>query len=115
VPEALINASWRSKQARGLSGAIQRQTNLQVLYALFRLAFNPAADNDVRAISLAAISTLDTWLSRQSPKSDVLNAHFRFAQFEIDRLLGDPAEIGVLIPVTVPPGGPIGSYQTSIH
>ena len=115
VPEALINASWRSKQARGLSGAIQRQTNLQVLYALFRLAFNPAADNDVRAISLAAINTLDTWLSRQSPKSDVLNAHFRFAQFEIDRLLGDPAEIGVLIPVTVPPGSPIGSYQTSIH
>jgi len=115
VPEALINASWRSKQARGMSGAIQRQTNLQVLYALFRLAFNPAADNDVRAISLAAINTLDAWLSRQSPKSDVLNAHFRFAQFEIDRLLGDPAEIGVLIPVTVPPGGPIGSYQTSIH
>jgi hypothetical protein len=115
VPEALMNASWRSKQARGLSGAIQRQTNLQVLYALFHLAFNPVADNDVRAISLAAISTLDTWLSRQSPKSDVLNAHFRFAQFEIDRLLGDPAEIGVLIPVTVPPGSPIGSYQTSIH
>lgn len=115
VPEALINASWRSKQARGMSGAIQRQTNLQVLYALFRLAFNPAADNDVRAISLAAINTLDTWLSRQSPKSDVLDAHFRFAQFEIDRLLGDPAEVGVLIPVTVPPGSPIGSYQTSIH
>ncbi len=115
VAEALINASWRSKQARGLSGAIQRQTNLQVLYALFRLAFNPAADNDVRAISLAAISTLDTWLSRQSPKSDVLNAHFRFAQFEIDRLLGDPAQIGAMIPVTVPPGSPIGSYQTSIH
>jgi len=115
VPETLINASWRSKQARGMSGAIQRQTNLQVLYALFRLAFDPAADNDVRAISLAAINTLDSWLSRQSPKSDVLKAHFRFAQFEIDRLLGDPAEIGVLIPVTVPPGGPIGSYQTSIH
>jgi len=115
VPETLINASWRSKQARGMSGAIQRQTNLQVLYALFRLAFDPAADNDVRAISLAAINTLDTWLSRQSPKSDVLNAHFRFAQFEIDRLLGDPAQIGILIPVTVPPGGPIGSYQTSTH
>ena len=115
LPEALIKASWRSKQARGMSGAIQRQTNLQVLYALLRLAFNPAADNDVRAISLAAINTLDTWLSRQSPKSDVLKAHFRFAQFEIDRLLGDPAEIGVLIPVTVPPGSPIGSYQSSIH
>jgi len=115
VPETLINASWRSKQARGMSGAIQRQTNLQVLYALFRLAFDPAADNDVRAISLAAINTRDTWLSRQSPKSDVLNAHFRFAQFEIDRLLGDPAQIGILIPVTVPPGGPIGSYQTSTH
>jgi Met-zincin/Domain of unknown function (DUF5117) len=115
VPEALINASWRSQQARGMSGAIQRQTNLQVLYALFRLAFNSVADNDVRAISLAAINYLDAWLSRQAPKSDALNAHFRFAQFEIDRLLGDPAAIGVLIPVTVPPGSPIGSYQTRIH
>jgi len=115
VPKALINASWRARQAPGSAGAIQRQTNLQVLYALFRLAFNPAADSDVRAIALDTINSLGTWLSRQSPKSDVLNAHFRFAQFEIDRLLGDPAQIDVLVPVTVPPGSPIGSYQTSIH
>ena len=115
VLKALMNASWRSKQAGGSAGAIQRQTNLQVLYALFRLAFNPAADSDVRAIALQTINALDTWLSRQSPKSDVLNAHFRFAQFEIDRLLGDPAQIEALVPVTVPPGSPIGSYQTSIH
>ncbi len=115
VPEALINASWRSKQVGGSAGAIQRQTNLQVLYALFRLAFNPAADNDVRAIALETINTLGSWLSRQSPKSDVLNAHFHFAQFEIDRLLGDPAQIEALVPVTVPPGSPIGAYQTSIH
>jgi hypothetical protein len=115
VSKALINASWRSKQASGTAGAIQRQTNLQVLYALVRLAFNSAADSDVRAIALHTINGLDTWLSRQSPKSDVFNAHFRFAQFEIDRLLGDPAQIENLIPVTVPPGSPIGSYQTSIH
>jgi hypothetical protein len=115
VLKALMNASWRSKQAGGSAGAIQRQTNLQVLYALFRLAFNSAADNDVRAIALETINSLDTWLSRQSPKSDVLNAHFRFAQFEINRLLGDPAQIEALVPVTVPPGSPIGSYQTSIH
>jgi hypothetical protein len=115
VLKALMNASWRSKQAGGSAGAIQRQTNLQVLYALFRLAFNSAADSDVRAIALETINSLDTWLSRQSPKSDVLNAHFRFAKFEINRLLGDPAQIEALIPVTVPPGSPIGSYQTSIH
>ena len=115
VLKTLMNASWRSKQAGGSAGAIQRQTNLQVLYALFRLAFNPAADSDVRAIALETINTLGTWLSRQSSKSEVLNAHFRFAQFEIDRLLGDPAQIEALVPVTVPPGSPIGSYQTSIH
>jgi len=115
VPKALINASWRARQAPGSAGAIQRQTNLQVLYALFRLAFNPAADSDVRAIALDTINSLDTWLSRQSPKFDVFKAHFRFAQFEIDRLLGDPAQTDVLVPVTVPPGSPIGSYQTSIH
>ena len=109
ITEALIGASWRARQLNGMTGAIQRQTNMQVLHGLLGLAFNPAADGDVRALALDAIYSIDAWLSRQSPKSAVWKAHYRFARFEIDRLLGDPGQIELLLPLTIPPGSPIGS------
>lgn len=107
VTDALLDATWHKKLSRGIKGAIQRQTNMQVLYALLRLAFNPAADGEVRAIALDAVTVLDTWLSRQSSKDAVLRAHYGFARFEIDRLRNDPAQLELLTPVTVPPGSPI--------
>ena len=115
LTSGLMSSSWRKKPASGTLGAIQRQTNLQVLHALFRLAFNSDADDDVRAIALGSISELSDWLNRQSPKSEVWNAHYRFAQFEIDRLLADPTQIELLTPVVVPPGSPIGSFQSGFH
>jgi hypothetical protein len=111
VTSALIDASWRAKPRGGISGAIQRQTNMQIVHGLLRLAFDPAADGDVRALALDAINDLDVWLTKQSPKSKVWNAHYQFARFEIDRLLTDPIQIETLIPVTVPPGSPIGSNR----
>jgi hypothetical protein len=44
-----------------------------------------------------------------------MRAHYGFARFEIDRLRRDPAQLEQVNPVTVPPGSPIGSYQTGIH
>lgn len=115
VTRGLISASWRSKPAGGTLGAIQRQTNMQVLHALLRLAFDADADGDVRSIALASVKDLSGWLTRQTPKSDVWNAHYRFAQFEIERLLSDPAKIEALSPVVIPPGSPIGSFQSGYH
>lgn len=115
VTSALLDATWHEKLSRGTQGAIQRQTNMQVLYALLRLAFDPAADGEVRAIALDAITGLNTWLSRQSSKNAVLRAHYRFAQFEIDRLRSDPSQLELVTPVTIPPGSPIGSYQSGTH
>lgn len=115
VTSALLDASWYRKSSGGMTGAIQRQTNLQVLYALLGLAFNPTADSEVRAIALDTVDGLDKWLSRQSTKDTVLRAHYGFARFEIDRLRRDPAQLELMTPVTVPPGSPIGSFQTSIH
>ena len=107
VTGALLEATWKRKA----SGAIERQTERQVMYALLALAFNPVADGEVRAIALAAVDDLDTWLSRQSPRDAVLGAHYRFARLEIQRLKNDPAQIGQLAPVAVPPGSPIGSVS----
>jgi len=79
---------------------------------LLGLAFDASADREVRSIALDAVDGLNTWLSRQSPKDTILRAHFGFARFEIDRLQRDPALLELVAPTIVPPGGPIGSFQT---
>jgi hypothetical protein len=109
VTDGLLKVSWYSRPAGGATGLIQRQTNVQVLHALLGLAFDPQAGVEARAIALDAVHGLDNWLARQSPRDAVLKAHYRFAQFEIQRLLADPAQIERLKPVVVPPGSPIGS------
>jgi len=115
VVRALLGASWYDGHAEGMAGSIQRQTNMQVLYGLAGLAFDGAADAEVRAIALDGVSSLNSWLAKQKPNSDVLNAHYRFAEYEIERLQKDPSAIESLTPVTVPPGSPIGSFQDSFH
>lgn len=115
VTSALLDASWYQRSAGGMTGTIQRQTNMQVLYALLGLAFNANADGEVRAVALDAVNSLDNWLSRRSSKDAVLRAYYGFARFEINRLRSDPSQLQLITPVVVPPGGPIGSYQSSIH
>jgi len=115
LSSALLEASWYQKPASGMTGAIQRQTNLQIMYAILGLAFNSAADGEVRALALDTIDGLDKWLARQSEKDSTLRAHHRFARFEIDRLRRDPSELSNVAPVTVPPGSPIGSFQSRTH
>lgn len=113
VTNALLDAGWYQKPSSGMSGLIQRQTSMQVLYSLARLAFDTSADVEVRALALNAVSGLDKWLSSQRPKSDMLSAHYQFARFEIARLTDDPSQIELVTPVVVPPGSPIGSSVSS--
>jgi hypothetical protein len=115
VTGGLLEVSWYKPPADGLTGVIQRQTNLQVVYALLSLAFNGDADREVRAIALDAIASLDKWLSKQSTRNAVLRAHYGFARAEIERLRNDPSQLDHVAPVKVPPGSPIGTFQTGIH
>jgi len=108
VTGALLASSWFSRPVDGLDGTIQRQTNMQVMYGLLGLAFNQAADADVRATALDEISDLQNWLERQTPRNSIWRAHYGFAQFEINRLRTDPTQIESVLPVTNPPGSPIG-------
>ncbi len=111
VTGGLLDASWYAESGEGTEATIQRQTNMQVLYGLLGLAFDASADTDVRATALAAVQELDAWLAKRSPRDVTLRAHFAFARSEISRLQADPAAIELLVPATVPPGSPIGSYS----
>ena len=108
VTSGLLEASWYTETQDGTDAAIQRQTNMQVLYGLLRLAFNASADDQVRATSLAAVQELESWLAKRSPRDAEMRAHFAFARHEIARLRNDPAAIEALAPVAPPPGSPIG-------
>ena len=109
IVQGLLNASWYAEPASGIDAAIQRQTNMQVLYGLLGLAFDERADSDVRARAYAAVIELEGWLARRGPNDRALRAQFRFAEYEIRRLMDNPDKIATLVPAMVPPGSPIGS------
>ena len=108
VVQGLLNASWYAEPLQGVEAAIQRQTNMQVLYGLLGLAFDTSADVDVRAKAYAAVTELQEWLSRRGPGNSALRAQYRFAEHEIQRLMENPDAIKALTPAVVPPGSPIG-------
>lgn len=108
VVQGLLNASWYAEPRSGIEAAIQRQTNMQVLYGLLGLAFDESADGDVRARAYGAVTELQAWLSRRGPNDRALRAQFRFAEHEINRLMDNPDAIKTRVPATVPPGSPIG-------
>ena len=111
VTDGLLRASWYAGPGSGEEAAIRRQASMQVLYGLLGLALDDGADADARAQALAAVNDLDGWLAKRSPRDAALEAHYRFARREIQRLLEDPAALESVSPATVPPGSPIGSLS----
>ncbi|MGB5630687.1 MAG: zinc-dependent metalloprotease [Woeseiaceae bacterium] len=110
ITSGLLNASWYADTGSGTEAQIQRQTSMQVLYALLGLAFDTSADTQVRATALAAVQELETWLAKQSTRDAAMRAHFAFARYEIARLQDNPESLELLVPAPVPPGSPIGSF-----
>ena len=108
IAQGILSASWYAEPGSGIEAAIQRQTNMQILYGLMALAFDEGADGDVRARAYAAVAELQEWLSGRSSRDRASRAHYRFAEQEIRRLMDNPDAIEQLIPPTVPPGSPIG-------
>ncbi len=115
VTRAVLDASWYAKPRGGVDAAIQRQTNIQVLHGLLRLALDPSADSDVRALALDAVNGLEQWLGKQSPRDTLLRAHYGLARAEIKRLKAEPTAIDSVILEAAPPGSPIGSRSQRSH
>jgi len=111
ICDSLLNSSWFAAATQGLDAAIHRQTNDIVLTRLMQLSVNMDADAAVRAIALDAVMSLDKWLESHAPGDRVWRAHFGLARYQIARLLDDPSSIDAIVPVTSPPGSPIGSFM----
>jgi hypothetical protein len=110
LAESLVRATWYSRQRAAIEGEIQRATNSLVLERLMLLSVDAQADTQVRAIAFDVIAELDRWLAtRLAREGDARwRAHYRLARHRIERMLDDPASLETLLPVTPPPGSPVG-------
>ena len=107
----LMQATWLASRQSGMAGEIQRTTNNLALESLLLLAINKETDTQVRAIALDAVTQLDRWLAERvaSERVSAWRAHYGFARYQIEKMHNDPASIEQTVPVTAPPGEPIGT------
>ena len=107
----LLQATWLASQQSGIAGEIQRTTNNLALEGLMLLAINKETDAQVRAIALDAVTKLDRWLALRvaSERVSPWRAHYGYARYQIEQMRTDPASIEQTVPVTAPPGEPIGT------
>jgi hypothetical protein len=109
VTDALLDATWFAPPAPGSEAALRRQTSDIVLTRLMQLAGNAEADAEVRALALDAVDRVDDRLRSRSPADAAERAHYAHAASRIERWRSDPAALDQQVPVTVPPGSPIGT------
>jgi hypothetical protein len=111
LTDALLGKSWFAPPLAGSDGAIQRVVNIAVLERLLLLSFDDAASADVRAVAVEAVNSLERRLSDGASRdgATIWRAHYSLAQQMIRQAREDPASLEKLVPVTVPPGSPIGS------
>ena len=111
LTDDLLQATWLASRQSGMAGEIQRTTNNLALEKLMLLAINKETDTQVRAIALDAVTQLDRWLAERvaSERVSAWRAHYGYARYQIEQMRNDPASIEQTVPVTVPPGEPIGT------
>ena len=108
VIDKLLDATWRSQPAPGLSGEVQRVVDSVVLYHLMAPAANESASEQARAIAYDRLDLLKQALSSMASNDVAVRAHIRFAVAQIDRFQRNPKEITLPKPLEAPPGQPIG-------
>ena len=114
VLAAILQSTWQSPRQPGPAGQTQFAVEDIILTHLLQLAVNPQAASQARAIALAQVATLETWLRTQTttaqsqPQSADQQAHLNQALATIARFHQNPAKFTPPPPLPNPPGQPIG-------
>jgi hypothetical protein len=113
LTDSLLDRTWYAGPRTVIDGAIQRAVNIALLERLLLLTFDAEVSADVRALAAAAVNDLDTWLSPGNDRqgNSLWRAQHVLAREMIRQAREDPARLEKLVPVAVPPGSPIGSFQ----
>ena len=112
VLDELISHTWKSPPSSARHAAIERVVDNVVLYRLMGLAAFEKTSPQVRAISALKLDELKSWLASQldSTTDESQKAHFFFAVSEIEAFQKDPSRVKLTVPLSPPPGAPIGMY-----
>jgi len=109
--DRLIEGTWKSSRENGYHAEIGRAADQAVLHHLMRLAADPDAAPQVRAVAESKLEALQDWLDSRRKglrNSDVArDAHLSYAISTITRFLENPAEFELSPLTEMPPGSPI--------
>ena len=108
VVNALLEATWFTKEADSYEAEIGRMVDKLVLTHLMKLAMSTNASDQARAISWLKINELEKWLNKQSASQDIDKAHYSHGLFLIKKFKDDPEEWLNSQPLEMPDGSPIG-------
>jgi hypothetical protein len=103
VVDRVWAATWKAGAGSGLTAEVQKSIQLMALRRVMSLAADEQASGQVRAVALAKVGELKSWLSAQ-PRS----AHVAFALAQITSFEKDPKEMRLPKAAEAPPGMPIG-------
>jgi hypothetical protein len=100
VIDRILAAVWKPQSAPGLAGQLEHRVATVALTHLLRLAANPNASPEARAIAAVKLRALP-----QRPAPPTLS---RYAELQIRQWEQDPRSILIPAPAAAPPGQPIG-------
>jgi len=104
-----VAATWRKNAAGDYAGEIQRTVDYVMLARLIGLAANTEATPQVRAVTVAQLTTLRDWLRTSRPSGGpAQQAHVAYGAQLITQFLDHPKEFAPPRVPTPPPGQPIG-------
>jgi hypothetical protein len=120
VLDQLIAFTWKSPYKSGKFAEIQRVVNNVVLYNMMSLAAGEDNASQVRALAFTKLVELKRWMEWQA--NSTINqkplladpdqrAHFVYAVGRIELFQKDPSKITLPVPMSAPPGAPIGMYD----
>jgi len=113
VLDRLILSTWKSQEKQGTLAEIQRVVNNVVMLNVMRLAVEESAIPQARAIAFLKLEDLKNWLIKDyySVDDQDQKAHFFYAASQIKLFLENPSQIQLTLPLSSPPGAPIGMYS----
>ncbi len=111
IIDKVMDATWLQKREGGMSGEIGRVVDQTVLDALFNLAANAEAGEQVKAITMQKLTDLKDKLNKQAAvQPQEQKAHFNHGANRIQRFLDKPETYETKKPLTPPAGSPIGMF-----
>lgn len=119
VIDQLMASTWKStqKSKSDYFAEIQRTVADVILQHVMALSVNKEAPVQVRSIAYLKLVELREWLASflQGKPDGKQKAHALYAIHLIDRLNENPEEMKLPVPLTPPPGQPIGMDQAAFY